>query len=219
MADDFMGDPRDADIPPFEVDNVGVAFPEGMYLCALGKVTPLYHEGADPRVDLPEAVTNDVWILKYMGTAEKKDDQQRILIKDGVVTLTTRGTKIVERYPNPHIKPNMKWRAAAFFSPFSCIDEITSTQGTPPQKVVSWAKVKQKYGTLFKMQLIYSSQGEKRYRNIKYDTLSVMEQAISAEHMHQIEKRYDELKESEKASESTGSGSPPPALTDSDLPF
>ena len=101
------------DIQPFEVTNAEMSYPPGRYLWALGKIKALYPQDSDSIE--PEAVTNDLWVVKYIGgTDNNAKPHMRITFKDGVPTLHgIKGVKLVERYPNPKIMPKMSWRAAA----------------------------------------------------------------------------------------------------------
>lgn len=206
------------DIPNFEVPEEELRFPEGFYLCALGGLKPLYSQN-DPQ-EL-EAVTNDIWVLKFSGTTLNPANEMRIVIKDNNVVMGTHGVRIVERYPNPKIMPKLAWRMRAFFSKLDCITEreITVGEAKETKREVDWKKVREKYGTVFRMNVIYQKgKNGKNYRNIDYESLELLGQSISADHMKMIEEKYSALRALEE-SESSG-GAPaetPPGLED--LPF
>jgi len=215
MAEDYPGSGLvEPQIPNFEVgDSGGFSFPEGAYYAAMGKLIPQYADEDDLHQN-PIAVNHEIWILKRL---DGDKSEQRIDLRDGNVSMKTKGTKLVERYPNPSLKPNMKWRAAAFFTKFDCISEVPNG-ANPPLKVVDWAKVKQKYGIVFKMILAYSeskNQPGKKYRNIQYDSIEMIGSSITSEDMHKIERTYDMLKESEKVPDQSA----PAQISESDLPF
>lgn len=234
MSDEFVMPGSDVageapiDIPSFTAGGDGFSFPEGMYLGAIGAIKAMYPKDSDPRTTPPEAVTSDLWVVKYLGTSDKPDSQLRIVIKDGKCNLTLRGTRIVERYPHPRIKPKMAWRASGFWSHFDCIDEIPAASGGTPEKVVNWMKAKQRYGLLFKFTIKYSA-GKKadgttaNYRNIQYDDtlISMSPNHVPADQMKLIEQEYERLKALDKANTEAGTASAPPPefRIEDDLPF
>lgn len=226
LADSSLGDAAEIEIPPFIAGDGAVSYPAGLYMGAIGRIRAVYPKDSDPRITPPEAVTSDLWIIKYLGTVDKPDSQLRIVVKDGkVITMSLRGTKIVERYPHPRIQPRMAWRASGFWSRFDCIEEIPSATGGSPEKVVSWKKAQTKYGILFKFQIQYSksTKGDgKSYRNIQYDDslISMAPMSINAGDMKLIEDEYERLKSLEKATTEAGTVSaPPPGVSLDDLPF
>lgn len=217
-TNDFLGDSAEPILPNWEVGDGTFAFPEGEYYGAIGKLAPQYAKDADPRVSEPTAVSHEIWILKTLG----EKGQQRINLKDGVVTMPSiKGVKLIEWYPNPRLKPNQKWKAAAFFGKFDCLSAVPSSTGEQPVKVVDWAKVKQKYGLVFKFSIIYVAAKDgsgKKFRNINNETITPIGTVIPADDMHKIEAIYDTKRAAEKA-EQSGDVVTPASLDETDLPF
>lgn len=210
--------------PSWEVPDIDVSFPAGEYIFALGMVRPAYDKDADPTTAVPVAVLNEIWVLKFLGTEEAPMQQERIISKDGQVTMGIRGTKMVERYPNPTISPGMAWRAKAFFSKFECISEKNFGAGDAERKgvkVVDWGKVREKFGTIFRGKLVYKpskSDPDKRYRNFDYESIVVTGHRLEFLDMCAIQDTYATLKAAEDAKKAAGGTAEAPASAD-DLPF
>lgn len=216
MSDNVeMPDAQEPIIEPFEVTDGEMSFPAGPYLFAIGKIKAMYPKEGDSKE--PEAVTNDIWVIKYIGdTDNNAKPHMRITFKDGVPTLHgIKGVKIVERYPNPKIMPKMSWRASAFFSKFpGAIEEITlasfDSDGNPQKKkVVVWTKVQSMYGLVFSGNIVYKPNKDKtrNYRNFDYGTILVTDNKIPVDDMKKIEELYDSLKKEDEDSSKTSTPS------------
>ena len=203
---------EESKIPNWEVPDEQTRFPEGYYLCALGKVFPIYKKD-DPSII--EAVGNDVWIIQYEGTSLNPVKEIRITFKDGKLSMGAHGVRIVERYPNPNIMPTLAWRMRAFFNKFDVMNEVKS--GDKTVKEIDWSKVGQKYGVVFRVAVVYQrGKNTKMYRNFDYETIEVLDQHVSVDQMKAIEERYASLKAQEDAAKNP-SAQPPESA--SDLPF
>jgi hypothetical protein len=200
-----VGMPDPPDIQPFDVTESDSAYPAGRYLFALGGISAVYPK--DEATSVADAVLNDIWVLKFLGNTDGAKPVIRITMKEGKPVMEFRGSKIVERYPNPSKQPNMSWKAAAFFSKFEGAIELIplgtfdANGDMKTKKVVDWKKVAQKYGTVFSASIIYtkSKKDGKTYRNFDYETLTVTAQAIPVEDMKKIEQMYNSLKAQSKA--------------------
>lgn len=205
------------EIPNFGVPEQDFSFPAGLYVFAFGSIKGVFPENSS----VPDAVLHELWALRYMGNEDKSADEKRINFVDGNPIMSTHGVKIVERYPNPSVKPTMAWRAKSFFSAFECLTEIPSggpdvvTGNQKFEKVVDWKKVRQKYGTVFTARILYAeAKSGGNYRNIDYRSLKITGTSIPVEQMKAIETKYSGL----KALEDAGKDVVKPAVVD-DLPF
>jgi hypothetical protein len=224
MSEQDMPTTGEQDIQPFEVTDAEMSFPAGKYLFVIGKIKAMYSKEGDSTE--PEAVTNDLWVVKYIGgTDNNAKPHMRITFKDGVPTLHgIKGVKLVERYPNPKIMPKMSWRASAFYSKFpNAIEEITlasfDAEGNPKKKkVVVWKNIQAMYGLVFEASLVYKPNKDKSrtYRNFDYPTIVPSDNKIPADDMRKIEELYDALKKQDEAPSTSA-----PSAEDSlkDLPF
>ena len=198
-------------LPSWNVPDEDVKFPEGWYIFALGGVRAVYNKD-DP--DSIDAMVNDLWVVKYVGTDLNPVSDVRIMFKDNKLTMGAHGVRIVERYPNPAFMPKLAFRARAFFAKFDVFDEVKT--GDRTQKMVSWQRVASKYGTIFKAMVFYNKgKNGKSYRNFDYEGLEVLDQRISADQMKAIEERYASLKAQEDNANTKVEA--PPGV--SDLPF
>ena len=205
----------DIDIPNFTVPEQDISFPAGLYVFAFGGIKGVFSEDNT----IPEAVLHELWVLRYLGNEDVSADEKRIEVNDTTVKMRLKGVKMVERYPNPALKPTLAWRAKAFFGKFNCItdvptgevDEITGKQFFT--KVVDWKKVRAKYGAVFTALITYvESPKGSNYRNIEYKSIKVTDNYIPPEHMKLIEEKYQALQKENQSSVDT------PADVD-DLPF
>ncbi len=203
-----------------------LAYPNGEYIFAWGKLVPVFKEGQEDRSE-PSSIAHEIWVIKFLGNSEVPA-QARIQIKEGKALMAgTRGTKRIEFYANPKFQPKMAWKASAFFSQFKgCIEEITLSQfddkgELKKKKVVSWVNVKALYGTVFQCGLKWtkSKKDGKMYCNFDLDTLQVPGARIPANDMAQIEQLYDSLKKRGEASESSASSATSAEDAVEDLPF
>lgn len=206
----------DIDIPNFTVPEQDFAFPAGLYVFAFGEIKGVFSEGNT----FPEAVLHELWVLRYLGNEDMAADEKRIEVIDNFVRMGLRGVKLVERYPNPALKPTLAWRAKSFFSKFDCItdvptgemDEVTGKQFFT--KVVDWKKVKAKYGVIFTAVVTYvESPKGGNYRNIDYKSIKPTGTFVPPEHMKLIEEKYEALRELENQS------MPGKPASAEDLPF
>jgi len=207
MSEEQMPATGEQDIQPFEVTDAEMSFPAGKYLFAIGKIKAMYPKDSDSTE--PEAVTADLWVIKYIGgTDNNAKPHMRITFKDGVPTLHgIKGVKLVERYPNPKIMPKMSWRASAFYSKFTnAIEEITlasfdSEGNAKKKKVVVWKNIQAMYGLIFEASLVYKPNKDKSrtYRNFDYPTIVPGDSKIPADDMRKIEELYDALKKQDEA--------------------
>lgn len=214
------------EIKPFETAEQEFAFPAGKYLCVLGNVRPVYPEGER---GTPDAVLNDIYVTKYLGTTGEPKDEIRITFKDGkpiFVKGGTRGVKMIERYPNPAKLPALKWKAKAFFDKFEgCITVITSGLDSAGDAknatVVDWMKVRQKMGTVFKVDIVYGKgKGGKQYRNLDYESIVVSNTQVPLEDMKKIEALYEKTYKAEKDVAAGATSTVAAPSTDvEDLPF
>lgn len=217
----------DSGLPNFRVPSEGVAFPEGYYVAVMGGVQPVYPKDQEVAKNTPpEAILHTMWILKYQGTEDNPQDDKRITLKDGKVNMgSIRGVKLIERYPNPTLKPKMAWRMKAFFDNFPDVMEEVSTGRTDPngkpvvERYVNWNKVKLLYGRVVRIKLVYvkdRTDPNKSYRNIAYDDVEVFENVVPADDMKKIEGMFHALKSAEEQEKENPTAPPPDA---DDLPF
>lgn len=213
--------------PDFDVNSLGrweapdsePAFSEGDYIFILGGIYPVHGEGSDTSQP-PDAILNDLWVLKYVGPPDKTLNQTRVTIKDGVANLAPKGARMVERYPNPAQFPKIAWRAGAFFSHFDCMEEVDTGKKDPDgkaimKKFVDWKKVKLAYGTIFRASVVYRQGKEgKNYRNLDYESITLANQKVSPSDMKLIEDAYKAMREEKDV---TSGAEAPPGV--SDLPF
>lgn len=204
-------------IPNFDLPSDDIAFPDGRYLFALGAVRPV--NGEDGSL---EAVLNDLWVIKYIGTEAQPANDVRIKVKEGKeVLMSQRGVRVVERYPLPTKLPKLAWRAKAFFAKFDSVVEQNTGKiddyGQPIlKKQVDWSRVKTHYGQVFTANMAYvTGKAGKRYRNIDYETIELTGQKIPANEMELIEKRYEEKRKAEEVTSAESTAAP--GLPD--LPF
>lgn len=217
------------DIPNFDLPEKGdKVFPAGKYLCAFGRIKPVYMEGMTS--GMPLAVIHDMWIVKYLGTEDKVESQTRIARdENNDVTMDTHhGTRVFERYPSPVENPKMAWKSRSFFEKFKCVDTTTLTEfkndGTPKTKtVVDWTKVQAAVGTLFTLEFIYNEgkvkNGEdagktRNFRNIDYETIVVLDNKIPVESIKAMEVLWQKLKDAEDSGTTVAEPTSP-----DDLPF
>lgn len=203
-------------IPPFEATPEQPAFPEGNYTMVLGDITPEKENEDSPVIS---AVLQDIWVMSYNGTTDNIVEDVRIstvTTEQGksVKFNTLRGIRLVERFPNTTIRKDMVWKLHAFYSKFKdCL--VTKEDG---KKSVVWDAVQNEIGRIFTVDLYYntSKKNNKKYKNLKYDSICVTPSSLPASIVYEIENKYAEmLMEEEKRAEDLERGFLPPA----DLPF
>jgi hypothetical protein len=217
VFDDLVGEEGPAtnegmeEIPNFYVPDTDAVFPAGLYICALGGLRSVRGKEDKSKVI---AVLNDVWIIKYHGTEDSPADQLRISIKDGMVDMSERGAKMVERYPNPAEMPSMAWKSRAFFSHFDALVEDPKTK----EKYVDWSRVAAQKGRVFQVSVVYNKSKGKNYRNLEYDTLQLDSRKIAPADMQKIENHYADMMRERNKSKSDSTNTPDTKIDD-DLPF
>lgn len=226
VLDDLAGSASPAegiDIPNFETGETKPAFPQGMYLFALGHIRPKFIANGS----LVESVSQDIWVLRYDGEQIAGDKEWRIHFDENkVLTMPShRGVKMMEFFPNPELKPNMKWKTSVFYKIFPnvFVDAAGQVPGNPkPVKQISWKLVTAKYGQCFSAEIGKNSYKDKEGNTkssmqIIYDTMLLSQRVIPIEEMLRIEQKYEELKSQDSGT--AGSYSVPETAIDDDLPF
>ena len=190
-----------------------IAFPNGRYVCILGKIHPKWN---DEKGGI-ESVMQEVWVAKFLGTPDDPKNEPRIAIKNEEAKLKKRGIRHLEFFPSPVLRPNMAWKAKAFYGKLNALQEAPPNEEGKRPKLVNWHVVASQYGRIFLCNMVYKEWKGRSFRNIDYDSIDLEDvRTISPDHMNLIEEEYKRMTEESKAPEAKDTK---PDTNLDDIPF